>query len=129
MLENKEALHEEKPVKEAKVEIAKIKKFDEVQGRVERAISEGETDLVLMLNDLILARNLEGHLSKAQQKQFNVVYVAFKSADGVVKRAGVYNTAVIKNSEEAEDILISEDFHDDRVLAVPRNSVFADQLK
>ena len=129
MPENKEVMHEEKPAKEAKVELAKIKKYSEVQERVERAINEGETNLVLMLNDLILARNLEENLSKPQQKQFNVVYVAFKSTDGVVKRAGVYNTSVIKNSEEAEDILISEDFHDERVLAVPRNSVFADQLK
>ena len=129
MQENKEIQAEERKPKETKIEIARLKRYDEVQERVNRAINDGDTELILLLNDLILARNLEQHLSKAEQKQFNVVYVAFKSSQGVVKRAGVYNTSVIKNSEEAEDILIGEDFNDERVLAVPRNSIFADQLK
>ena len=114
---------------EKKNTIARLRKYDEIQEKVERAINEGDIDTVLLLNELTLARNLQGNLSKAQQKQFNVIYVAFKGSYGVVKRAGVYNTSVIKNSEDAEDILISEDFEDDRVLAVPRNSMFADLLK
>ena len=109
--------------------VAKLKKYDEIQKKVERAIQEGDIDTVLLLNELTLARNLQRHLSKPQQKQFGVIYVAFKSAYGVVKRAGVYNTSVIKDSEVAEDILISEDFNDSRVLAVPRNSMFAELLK
>ena len=129
MSDNKEMIIEEKNPKEAKTETATLKKYDEIQKRVIKAVDNGDTELILMLNDLTLARNLEEHLSKPQQKQFNVVYVAFKGSDGVVKRAGVYNTNVIKNSEEAEDVLISEDFLDERVLAVPRNSIFADQLK
>lgn len=108
--------------------IATIKLYDEIQKRVERAISEGDVETILLLNELTLARNLEKNLSKAQQKQFSVIYVAFKGEYGVVKRAGVYNTQVLKNSEDAEDILISEDFTDKRVLAVPRNSMFAELL-
>ena len=109
--------------------VAKIIKFDEIEEKVEKALSENDVETVLFLNELTLARNLQKHLSKAQQKEFNVIYVAFKSSYGVVKRAGVYNTSVIKDSEDAEDILISEDFHDSRVLAVPRNSMFAELLK
>lgn len=118
---------EEKKSKE--VSIARIKKFDEIQEKVETAIRNRDVDTVLLLNELTLARNIDKYLSKPQQKQFNVIYVAFKGEYGVVKRAGVYNSLVIKDSEEAEDILISEDFDDDRVLAVPRNSMFAEMLK
>lgn len=114
---------------EKKSNVASLKKYDEIQSKVDKAINDGDIEAVLLLNELTLARNLQSHLTKAQQKQFGVIYVAFKSSYGVVKRAGVYNTSVIKNSEEAEDILISEDFDDDRVLAVPRNSVFAELLK
>ena len=116
-------------VEEKKQNTVRLQKYAEIQEKVEEAIREGDIDTVLLLNELTLARNLQGHLSKAQQKQFSVIYVAFKGNYGVVKRAGIYNTSVIKNSEDAEDILISEDFNDDRVLAVPRNSMFAELLK
>lgn len=116
-------------VEEKKPNTVRLQKYAEIQEKVEEAIREGDIDTVLLLNELTLARNLQGHLSKAQQKQFSVIYVAFKGNYGVVKRAGIYNTSVIKNSEDAEDILISEDFNDDRVLAVPRNSMFAELLK
>lgn len=122
--ERKEERREEK-----KDSVAKLKKYDEIQEKVNEAINAGDIDTVLLLNELTLARNLQSHLTKAQQKQFSVIYVAFKGPYGVVKRAGIYNTSVIKNSEDAEDILISEDFNDNRVLAVPRNSVFAELLK
>ena len=116
-------------VEEKKPNTVRLQKYAEIQEKVEEAIREGDIDTVLLLNELTLARNLQGHLSKAQQKQFSVIYVAFKGNYGVVKRAGIYNTSVIKNSEDAEDILISEDFNDDSVLAVPRNSMFAELLK
>ena len=116
-------------VEEKKPNTVRLQRYAEIQEKVEEAIREGDIDTVLLLNELTLARNLQGHLSKAQQKQFSVIYVAFKGNYGVVKRAGIYNTSVIKNSEDAEDILISEDFNDDRVLAVPRNSMFAELLK
>lgn len=131
-MENKDVMrpdNEEKKVVEKKVSIAKMEKFPEIQEKIDKALSEGDVEAVLLLNELTLARNLQDNLSKPQQKQFGVIYVAFKGSNGVVKRAGVYNTSVISNSEEAEDILISEDFTDDRVLAVPRNSVFAELLK
>lgn len=117
---------EPKEVKEVKM--VKLTKFSEVEAKVKDAIAKGDTDLVLLLNELTLARNLDTELSKAEQKQLGVIYVAFKGSNGVVKRAGVYNTMELTNSELAEDILIGEDFKDERVLAVPRNSSFADQL-
>lgn len=116
-------------IEEKKESIAKLKRFDEIEERVNNAISEGDHDIILLLNDLTLARNLQEHLSKPMQKQFAVVYVAFKGEHGVIKRAGVYNTLVIKDAEEAEDILISEDFENKDVLAVPRNSIFAELLR
>lgn len=117
--------------KEPKTEpkAAELARYDEIEDKVETAILENDIDSVLLLNELTLARNLTSHLSRGDQKQFSVIYVAFKGSNGVVKRAGVYNTSVIKDSEEAEDVLISEDFSDHRVLAVPRNSVFAEQFK
>ena len=120
---------EKKNVPEKKVTIAKLERFPEIQEKIGEALNNNDVDTILLLNELTLARNLQDNLPKAQQKQFGVIYVAFKGSNGVVKRAGVYNTSVFANSEDAEDILISEDFNDERVLAVPRNSVFAELLK
>ena len=120
---------EESAKTEKKQEIIKLKKYDEIQEKVDEAIMKGDVDSILLLNELTLARNVQDFLTKPQQKQFNVIYVAFKSDNGVVKRAGVYNNQIIKDSEEAEDILISEDFTNENVLAVPRNSVFAELFK
>lgn len=120
---------EEKIEKDEKKDNIRLKRYEEIEERIARAIDENDHDTILLLNDLTLARNIQEHLSKPQQKLFKVVYVAFKSDRGVIKRAGVYNSAIISDPEEAEDVLISEDFENENVLAVPRNSMFADLLK
>ena len=104
---------EERIEKEVKKEQVSLKRYEEIEERIDRAIDEGDVDTILRLNDLTLARNLQEHLSKPQQKLFRVVYVAFKSDRGVVKRAGVYNSLVITNPEDAEDVLIGEDFENE----------------
>ena len=105
-----------------------LKRYDDIEAQVKKALDAGDIDNALLLNELTLARNMENVLSKADQKQFNVIYVAFKGPNGVLKRAGVYNSFKIKDSEDAEDILICEDFDNKDVLAVPRNSMFAAQF-
>lgn len=109
---------ENKPAKAVKLEF-----FPEIEEKLEKARRENDTELILLLNELTLARNLE--VNKAQiKKEFRTVFVAFKSNGKVIKRAGVYNVSELSDPEQAEDILISEDFSDKRVIAVPRNSSF-----
>lgn len=105
-----------------------LKRYDELEEKVFEALENEDIDTVLLLNELTLARNIEEHLSRWDMKQFKVIYVAFKSTSGVVKRAGIYNSIEIPNPEDAEDIMIEEDFTDNRVLCVPRNSIFAEHF-
>lgn len=105
-------------------EVKELKRFPEIEEKVEDSLDRGDIESALMLNELTLARNLE-MLSTREAKQFKIVFVAFKTDGKVVKRAGVYNEKLIENPEDAEDIVIGEDFNDNRVLAIPRNSVFA----
>ena len=79
-----------------------LKRYDDIEAQVKKALDAGDIDNALLLNELTLARNMENVLSKADQKQFNVIYVAFKGPNGVLKRAGVYNSFKIKDSEDAE---------------------------
>lgn len=118
---------EESPSKPEK-KFAILKRYDELEEKVFEALEKDDIDTVLLLNELTLARNIEEHLSRWDMKQFKVIYVAFKSMSGVVKRAGIYNSIEIPNPEDAEDIMIAEDFTDNRVLCVPRNSIFAEHF-
>lgn len=119
-----EELAEEKKKPQRKTpEVKELKRFPEIEEKVEDSLYRGDIESALMLNELTLARNLE-MLSAREAKQFKIVFVAFKTDGKVVKRAGVYNEKLIENPEDAEDIVIGEDFNDNRVLAIPRNSVF-----
>lgn len=123
--EPEEELAEEKKKPQRKAsEVKELKRFPEIEEKVEDSLDRGDIESALMLNELTLARNLE-MLSAREAKQFKIVFVAFKTDGKVVKRAGVYNEKLIENPEDAEDIVIGEDFNDNRVLAIPRNSVFA----
>lgn len=123
--EQAEELAEEKKKPQRKAsEVKELKRFPEIEEKVEDSLDRGDIESALMLNELTLARNLE-MLSAREAKQFKIVFVAFKTDGKVVKRAGVYNEKLIENPEDAEDIVIGEDFNDNRVLAIPRNSVFA----
>ena len=115
---------EDNPKKKEKLE---LERFDEIENLVQKAIGKNDVDTVLFLNELTLARNLE--IAKRFKQEFKVVSVAFKKDDGIVKRAGVYNVNDFTDSEMVEDILISEDLTNNKVLAVPRHSVFISQLK
>ena len=122
----KPAEAEVKPeVKPAKiVPEVKMARFNDIETRIRRAIDSRDFETVMLLNELTLARNMES-MSAKDLKHFGIVFVAFKADGRVLKRAGVYNTDKIKSSEEAEDILISEDFENQDIFAIPRDSVFA----
>lgn len=126
----KDAVEKKESESSAKKEekFIELKRYDEVEAQVKKALESDNVENALLLNELTLARNMDKELSKGDQKQFNVIYVAFKGPNGVIKRAGVYNSLKIKDSEDAEDVLICEDFDNMDVLAVPRNSIFAAQL-
>lgn len=119
------------PVAEEKVEpkpakiVPEIKmaRYDDIESKIQRAIEIKDFDTVMLLNELTLARNIDS-MSAKELKHFGIVFVAFKADGRVLKRAGVYNTDRIKSSEEAEDILISEDFTNQDIFAIPRDSVF-----
>lgn len=114
--------------KEPKEEVTfKLERYSEVETKVREAIEKNDIDLLLLLNELTLARNLEGPLGAKEKKQFAVAHVAFKTDQGAIKRSGVYNTKVM-DGEAAEDILIAEDFENKDVLALPRQSSFSDKL-
>ena len=117
----------EEVVKETTREKVEMERYPEIEKMVDEACQNKNYDLALALNELTLARNLE--TNKKFKNAFKVVFVAFKTANGITKRAGVFNTNDFKDSEDAEDILISEDFSNRKVLAVPRNSVFIGSLK
>lgn len=118
-------LEKEKPVSKKDPSEVILVRYPEIEDKVKECIDRGDIDTLLMLNELTLARNLEAELTKKEANQFKVVFVAFKADGKVVKRAGVYNEKELPDPEDAEDIIISEDFTDNRVLAIPRNSVFA----
>lgn len=120
----KEEVKEVKEVKAEKPAPASLTRYPEIEGKVEKMIESGDIDSVLLLNELTLARNLED-MSAKEVKQFGVVFAALSTKDGIMKRAGVYNTSVITDPEDAEDVLLREDLHNKDVLAVPRRSVFA----
>jgi len=126
--EETEEKPEEVAAKKPEKKFAHLKRYDELEEKVLDALEKEDIDTVLFLNELTLARNIEEHLSRNEMKQFRVIYVAFKTPDGVVKRAGIYNSIEIPNSEDAEDIMIAEDFTDYRVLCIPRNSIFAEHF-
>ena len=115
---------EVKEVKAEKPAPASLTRYPEIEGKVEKMIESGDIDSVLLLNELTLARNLED-MSAKEVKQFGVVFAALSTKDGILTRAGVYNTSVITDPEDAEDVLLREDLHNKDVLAVPRRSVFA----
>lgn len=115
---------EVKEVKAEKPAPAALTRYPEIEGKVEKMIESGDIESVLLLNELTLARNLED-MSAKEVKQFGVVFAALSTKDGIMKRAGIYNTSVITDPEDAEDVLLREDLHDKNVLAVPRRSVFA----
>ena len=122
--ENEEEVKKEK----AKPKFTSLKRYDELEERVFTALENNDIETVLLMNELTLARNIEEYLSRSDMKQFKVINVAFKGDSGVIKRAGIYNSIEIEDSEEAEDIMIAEDFTDNRVLCVPRNSIFAEHF-
>ena len=122
-LKEKNAVEE---VKEPKEKVS-MERYEDIEAMVDKAIQSKDYELALALNELTLARNLESN--KKFKGAFEVVYVAFKTASGITKRAGVFNTSDFKDAEQAEDILISEDFGNKKVLAVPRNSMFVSSLK
>lgn len=127
--EKEEAVVEEDVKKEkAKPKFTSLKRYDELEERVFTALENNDIETVLLMNELTLARNIEEYLSRSDMKQFKVINVAFKEDSGVIKRAGIYNSIEIEDSEEAEDVMIAEDFTDNRVLCVPRNSIFAEHF-
>ena len=93
----KEEIKEVKAEKPAPVALTR---YPEIESKVEKMIESGDIESVLLL-------------------------AALSTKDGIMKRAGVYNTSVITDPEDAEDVLLREDLHDKNVLAVPRRSVFA----
>ena len=123
-----EAMEEEVKKEKAKPKFTSLKRYDELEERVFTALENNDIETVLLMNELTLARNIEEYLSRSDMKQFKVINVAFMGDSGVIKRAGIYNSIEIEDSEEAEDIMIAEDFTDNRVLCVPRNSIFAEHF-
>lgn len=102
----------------------KMQRYDEIEKEVKIAVGQGETERVLLLNELTLARNI--HQKAVSKKDFAVCYAAFVNNGKVIKRAGIYATdgkdAI--SQEEAEDILLAQDFANMKVLAIPRNSMY-----
>lgn len=123
-----EVMEEEVKKEKAKPKFTSLKRYDELEERVFTALENNDIETVLLMNELTLARNIEEYLSRSDMKQFKVINVAFKGDSGVIKRAGIYNSIEIEDSEEAEDVMIAEDFTDNRVLCVPRNSIFAEHF-
>ena len=132
MKDNKEPVATPAPRKEPK-EPAKFIRYEEIESKVQAAKERGDVDEVLLLNELTLARNFQRNgLSKQDQKEFSVVHVIYTAFDEngnrqLVKRDGVYNTLVFENYGDAEDIVALENFDDDRVLIVPRDSIFVSE--
>lgn len=123
-----EVMEDEVKKEKAKPKFTSLKRYDELEERVFTALENNDIETVLLMNELTLARNIEEYLSRSDMKQFKVINVAFKGDSGVIKRAGIYNSIEIEDSEEAEDVMIAEDFTDNRVLCVPRNSIFAEHF-
>ena len=132
MKENNEAVSAPAPRREHKAP-ARFIRYDEIGMKVQDAKDRGDIDAVLLLNELTLARNFQRNgLSKQDQKEFSVVHVIYTAYDDngnrqLVKRDGVYNTQVFPNYGDAEDIVALENFDDDRVLIVPRDSIFVSE--
>ena len=110
-----------------KKETAEICKYEDIEMEFKRAYEQNNKNMMLLLNELTLARNVNaknGSLSRSDKKEFDIAFSAFKDEERrIVKRAGVYNTNEI-NADQAEDGMIEEDFNDARVLIVDRNCIF-----
>lgn len=115
--------------KEPEKKSPEIIRFEEIEKEVKKAIEAKDIERVLLLGELTLARNIHG--KNVTKKDFSICFAAFVSGGNVIKRAGVYaNTGANKVSqEEAEDILLAQDFGNMKVLAIPRKSVFAELFK
>ena len=115
---------EETPKKSS--EYIELKRYDDIEKKVKKAIEDGDSELILFLNELTLGRNLEETFSKSRTiKHFSAAPVVLKKADGtVIKRAGIYNKQKHKDADYAEDVVINEVFDDPDVLTIHRNSPY-----
>lgn len=109
---------------EKKEKKKKIIRYDDIK----RAINRNEDpETQLLLNELTLARNLE---SKAiNKKEYGFARAVIIGEDGSrSKRAGIYMKEEM-TEEDAEDILATGAINDDRILVVPRGSMYAEAFK
>lgn len=123
-MENVAASSEQKPIVKVEPTPVKLERYDEIERKVREALDRNDIDTVLLLNELTFSRNLEEVLSKKEVSQFGVVYIALRTERGIIKRAGIYNTIEIPDPEDAENVLLDEDFNNRSVLAIPRNSIY-----
>lgn len=123
-MENVVASSEQKPIVRVEPTPVKLERYDEIERKVREALDRNDIDTVLLLNELTFSRNLEEVLSKKEVSQFGVVYIALRTERGVIKRAGIYNTIEIPDPEDAENVLLDENFNNRSVLAIPRNSIY-----
>ncbi|MDD2269241.1 MAG: hypothetical protein PHY15_06795 [Eubacteriales bacterium] len=118
-----EAEIQKKEIKEEKKVV--MKNYDDLTKAVfavEESSIPGKEDIIDLLNEALVMRNLYGADKDAQKaiKGYKIVKVAFKEGNSITRAVGIYNPDSLKE-EEAEDILISGE-KSPKVITLPNTS-------